>query len=325
MKKLIRTTFEVGRKLIAGGAILALTFIAVPTVEAKGKRATRGSTKRVTRPLPTAQGDGQKVSPRLDERIRAAGANDLVRVIVQTADEPTAGHLTRISNKGGTLKRKHSAIRGYSARVRAADLERLANDPEVTRISIDTPVTAHMDIAYRATGANRAWMKNNGTIDGSGIGIAVVDTGVQGHIDMMGADGSAPRLMEVPIVGSNISTLSGPTDANGHGTHVAGIIAGSGAASSDPQSFRTFQGIAPGANIISIRALYPDGSGYTSDILAGIDWAIQNRLTYNIRVLNLSLGHPIFESYTTDPLCAAVRAAVQAGIVVVEAGHERVL
>jgi serine protease AprX len=82
-------------------------------------------------------------------------------------------------------------------------------------------------------------------------------------------------------------------------------------------------GLAPGAQIISVRALYPDGSGYTSDILAALDWVIRFRSTYNIRVLNLSLGHPVFESYRTDPLCRAVRAAHDAGILVVAAaGNE---
>src|SRR5207245_8462471 len=87
--------------------------------------------------------------------------------------------------------------------------------------------------------------------------------------------------------------------------------------------YRTFQGIAPGVNLYSIRALYPDGTGYTSDIIAGINWAITSKPTYNIRVMNLSLGHPIYEWYTTDPLCRAARAAYDVGIVVfVAAGND---
>jgi serine protease AprX len=104
---------------------------------------------------------------------------------------------------------------------------------------------------------------------------------------------------------------------------VAGIINGNGYASSDSLSYRTFRGLSSGARIISIRALYPDGTGYTSDIILGIDWAIRNKDAYNIRVLNLSLGHPIYESFRTDPLCRMVRAAHDAGIVmVVAAGND---
>src|SRR5439155_9092214 len=80
---------------------------------------------------------------------------------------------------------------------------------------------------------------------------------------------------------------------------------------------------APGAQLVSIRALSPDGSGYTSDIVSAIDWAIRFRTAYNIRVLNLSLGHPVFESYRTDPLCLAARKAYDNGIlVVVAAGND---
>src|SRR5262249_16972632 len=98
-----------------------------------------------------------------------------------------------------------------------------------------------------------------------------------------------------------------------------GIINGNGADSTGGAYYRTFRGLAPGARLISIRALYPDGSGATSDILTALDWVIKFRSNYNIRVLNLSLGHPIYEPYTTDPLCRSVRAASDAGIVVVVA------
>ena len=60
-----------------------------------------------------------------------------------------------------------------------------------------------------------------------------------------------------------------------------------------------------------------DGSGFTSDVIAGIEWVVANRALYNIRVINLSLGHPVMEACATDPLCEAVNQAVQAGIVVV--------
>jgi serine protease AprX len=120
-----------------------------------------------------------------------------------------------------------------------------------------------------------------------------------------------------------VAGTSSINDQYGHGTHVAGIVAGTGLLSSDSQSRRTFKGVAPGARIISVRALYADGSGYTSDIINAIEWAILNRAFYNIRVLNLSLGHPVYESYWTDPLCRAVRAAYNAGIVVVvSAGND---
>ena len=77
-------------------------------------------------------------------------------------------------------------------------------------------------------------------------------------------------------------------------------------------------GIAPGVQIVNVRVLGPDGTGYTSDVIAGIEWAINNRTQYNIRVINLSLGHPVIESADTDPLCEEVKkATTQYGMVVV--------
>jgi serine protease AprX len=151
-------------------------------------------------------------------------------------------------------------------------------------------------------------------IDGRGIGIALVDTGVALHPDL---DRSKNPLkpIEVEIVGHE----RGFADPFGHGTHVAGILNGNGLMSSTPESFRTFRGMAPGSRLISIRALQADGTGNTSDVLQAIDWVIHFRRSYNIRVLNLSLGHPVYESYTTDPLCRAARNAVAAGVVVVTA------
>jgi serine protease AprX len=100
-------------------------------------------------------------------------------------------------------------------------------------------------------------------------------------------------------------------DEFGHGTHVAGIIAERGRDG--------YSGMAPGAWIANLRVLGPDGSGTTGDVIEAIDWAVQNRRRYNIRIINLSLGHPVFESYLDDPLCQAAQRAVDAGILVIAA------
>ena len=108
------------------------------------------------------------------------------------------------------------------------------------------------------------------------------------------------------------------TDAFGHGTHVAGIIAGN-PAPADGVAPDYAGGIAPGAHLVNVRVLGADGSGFTSDVIDGIEWVVANRVRYNIRIINLSLGHPVMEACATDPLCEAVNQAVQAGIVVVVA------
>ena len=103
-------------------------------------------------------------------------------------------------------------------------------------------------------------------------------------------------------------------DDYGHGTHVAGIVAGNGASSKG-----AVHGIAPGVNLLDLRVLDAQGMSSDSVIIAALDRAIKLRSQYNIRVINLSLGRPIYESYRTDPLTQAVEAAWKKGIVVVVA------
>src|SRR5262249_43611400 len=112
-------------------------------------------------------------------------------------------------------------------------------------------------------------------------------------------------------------------DLLGHGTHVAGIIAGNGYNSAGLTYYHTFYGIARRANIVNVRVLDDQGLGTVSNVIAGIGWVVGNKAGYNIRVLNMPLGNPVFESYTTDPLNQAVEAAWKAGIVVVcSAGND---
>ncbi len=284
-----------GRAWVTLGIILAIVLFALPSASAQS---------------------GGKVTAELQKHLESAAADDLVSVIVQTTGDPSDAHFARLHGRGGLLKARYIVIHGYAAQVPASQIEAFANDPEIEQVSFDTPVRSHLDIAYPAVKADLA-SKTYG-MTGAGVAVAVVDTGVANHPDLQRPKGS-PQVVEVEIVGHE----PGLADYYGHGTHVAGIINGNGASSSDKYSYRTFKGLAPGAQIISIRALYPDGTGYTSDIISGINWAILNKALYNIRVMNLSLGHPVYQSYKMDPLCQAVRSANDSGILaVVAAGND---
>lgn len=122
---------------------------------------------------------------------------------------------------------------------------------------------------------------------------------------------------------SSCSSQKSAVDAFGHGTHVAGIIGGAGQNSSGPGYTHRIRGIAPRANIVNLRALDEQGRGYDQSVIAAINRAIELKNIYNIRVMNLSLGRPVSESYLTDPLAQAVKAAWDAGIVVVCAAGNR--
>jgi serine protease AprX len=283
------------RRVLTFGVILSLLLLMIPATPAR-----------------SAPDRKSKLSSELSRDLASSAADDQVPVIVQTIADPSAANLTRLHGRGGVVKAMHSAIHGYSASLPASQVADFSDDPEIELISYDTPVRARMNIAAPAVKADVAF--TNFGLDGSGIGIAVIDTGVAAHPDLLRTKGSL-QVVEVEIVGHE----PGLADYYGHGTHVAGILAGNGASSTGLTSFKTFKGIAPGAQIVSLRALQPDGTGSTSDIISAIDWVLKFKTQYNLRVMNLSLGHPVYESYTTDPLCRAVRAANDAGVVVVAA------
>ncbi|WP_297462675.1 S8 family serine peptidase [Thermococcus sp.] len=144
--------------------------------------------------------------------------------------------------------------------------------------------------------------------DGSGITIGIIDTGI---------DASHPDLQGKVIGWKDfVNDRSSPYDDNGHGTHVASIAAGTGKASNGK-----YKGMAPGAKLVGIKVLSGEGSGSVSDIIAGVDWAVQNKDKYGIRVINLSLGGSQ-SSDGSDSLSQAVNRAWDAGIVVcVAAGN----
>src|SRR5207249_1758513 len=126
-----------------------------------------------------------------------------------------------------------------------------------------------------ATGTTPAY-----TLDGSGVGVAVLDSGIYA-----GHNGFKTAGISRIVANVNFTASSSTNDAYGHGTHVAGIATGN-------QTYNngSYRGIAKNANIVSVKVLDDNGIGQSSWLLAGLDWVLQNRTIYNIRVVNLSLG-----------------------------------
>ena len=200
-----------------------------------------------------------------------------------------------------------------------SQLEALKGNPLFEHISGDLPVVADMAVTNKVTGATNVWQGSSGVLGllgtpgytGTGVGVAVLDSGIATHTAL-----DTRVVAHVNLV-SDEPYVTG--DPFGHGTHIAGIIGGNRTASVTP-AFAG--GSAPSVRLIDVRVLGSQGSGRTSDVIAGIDWAIANRRTYGIKVINLSLGHPVTEPSATDPLCQAVARAVAANItVVVSAGN----
>lgn len=240
-------------------------------------------------------------------------ADGTVDVIIEFNQTPQAHHFQEIAARGGRLKFSLQQINGAAYRVPVKMLRWLENHPDVAYVSPDRPNKAAWDDQIPAVMDDVA--RQQFGFDGSGIGIAVIDSGVYNHDDLQDTNGTASRIVY------NESFVPGDartTDVYGHGTHVAGIIAGNGRDSQSgyPQQY---MGIAPRANIINLRVLDANGTGTDSQVIAAIQRAIQLKAAYNIRIINLSLGRCIYESYKLDPLDQAVEAAWKAGIVVVTA------
>jgi serine protease AprX len=228
------------------------------------------------------------------------------RVIIRTTHGAPATSL--IETAGGASGRFFPWLGGQVAVVPDTALAWLASQPGILGVSLDRAV--HGTIERTAAEIGATWVSEHLGVDGTGVGVATVDSGVSPfHDDLEG---------RVVHFADFVNAQTMPYDDYGHGTHVAGIIAGSGR---DSNGVR--RGVAPGAHLIVLKALDVTGNGFASNVIAAIDYAIANRAAYNIRVLNLSVAAGVYESYTRDPLTLAAKRAVDAGIVVVAAAGNR--
>src|SRR5215471_8963807 len=212
-----------------------------------------------------------RLSPRLLHMMEGAGADQQVPVLVTTLEQAQDSDEADARSAGAQVHRRFGKLSGYTASVAVGSLSRLASLPGVRSVSFDADVAATNDLNYVTVGADivaRAYSGFPGGLDGSGVTVAVVDSGVAAHPDL-----GSRLVTEVEIVGHE----KGFADPYGHGTHEAGVIAGDGTASSDPKSFRKFNGMAPKARIVSVRVLDENGGGKVSDVLAGIDWVLANK------------------------------------------------
>jgi serine protease AprX len=218
---------------------------------------------------------------------------------------------------GGKLGRSLELINGKVVELPNGQLKKLADYPGVERIIYDRPIAGELNRVAVTVGA-RAVQQTYG-YRGAGIGVAVIDSGITSwHADLSyQGSSSLVKTKNGQRVAAFVDFVNGrttPYDDNGHGTHVAGIVAGNGF---DTLGARA--GIAPDAHLVSLKVLDQNGGGVISNVIAALDWVLKNRTTYNIRVINLSVGAAVTESYKTDPLTLAAKRAVDAGVVVVTA------
>ncbi len=315
----MQTSGKVLSLCVAAGMLLAPSYA---SGEQDGKTTTGKSYENEPAPAAVmADRDGNKVFDNLEKRMEKSAMSDKIPVIIQVDTTRMNGKASKaIEKRVGKYSLKHEythALKGIAATMTRAQIQKLQNVPFIKQIEEDVEMKAFNGTANYWTGTEKA--RTDFGLDGDRDGnplsyskddivVAVIDTGIDaGHRD----------LDNGKVIGwkDYVNGRTTPYDDQGHGTHVAGIAAGEGEANS------TNKGVAPGAALVGIKVLDANGSGSMSDITAGVDWAVANKSTYGIEVLNLSLGSS-GSSDGTDSTSAAVNAAVDAGLVVaVAAGN----
>jgi serine protease AprX len=223
--------------------------------------------------------------------------------LTKTVDRVTTTvEKTADTTVGGTLRTVDGAVGGT-----VTTLTRVVETAATSLTGwLYTDAETTLDHVADVTGASALWRLG---YDGEGVGVALLDTGV---VPVAGL--TAGNVVNGP----DLSFESQHPDARyldtfGHGTHMAGIIAGRDEAGG------RFRGIAPGATLVSLKLASYDGAVDVSQVIAAIDWVVQHRDEHNIRVLNLSYGTSGVQDYRLDPLTHAVQNAWRHGIVVVAA------
>jgi len=263
--------------------------------------------------------DGNKLFDSLESKLAEASDSDELPVIVVYNENINSDNKAKVKGLTGNKKAKHEydIIPGMALSLTKKEIKELAKQDFVKQIEYDEPVHATLDSATYWIGAQaaRAQFGVDGNADGSAgyskndIVVAVIDTGI---------DASHPDLDGGKIIGwmDLINAQSTPYDDNGHGTHCSSIVAGTGEGNS------AYTGVAPGAALVGVKVLDGNGSGTMSSVAAGINWVVNNKNTYGIEVISLSLGTS-GSSDGTDAVSVAVNNAFNAGIVVCTvAGNE---
>lgn len=245
-------------------------------------------------------------------------ASRMVSVIVQSLSGSGAA-ADAVSEVGGRVTKPLPIVEGVSARVSADRVDELRADERVWQVtrngSIGFEQTEPSDFSLsptrvgKITRSESLWKQG---VTGKGVTVALIDTGVYAaHPDLAG------RVVHCEDFSHEAGTEAHCADTFGHGTFMAGLIAGNGSSSAG-----RFTGSAPEVNLVSVKLAGYDGATDVSNVLAGLQWVVAHRNTYNIKAVNLSLGSDSAQSYLLSPLNYAVERAWKAGItVVVSAGN----
>src|SRR5712691_9642666 len=301
------------------------------SIDRVGNAAADSTAARTKRKSPiNEEFEGEKISPDMRELMQSVGPNGRINAILQVDDVNSGEVNSMLKRYGVSIDVRMAQLGAMYVQLPAKAIEELAKRKVTNYISPNVKLesfghvtaTTGTDLVRNAPSL-LAGLLGASAIDGTGIGVAVLDSGIDGGHDAFTYGSNRVRFSK-DFTGENNTA----TDPYGHGSHVA-----SAAAAVSYSNGTTYQGIAPGASIINLRVLNSQGTGTTSALLSAMNWIISpadatktvsstnplNKDKYNIRIVNMSLGAAAISSYKNDPICRAARALVDSGIVVVAA------
>src|SRR5947209_6681406 len=300
---------------LAGAAMLALAVGLALAMS--GGQLLPGSSGAAA---PTAGGSSAPLDPRiatLAQNRPSAG----VQAIVQFNAPVSQAKAEADAKAHGRIIGNLPIIHGLAVQTTAAQARALASNSDVHAVSLNTtvtpqslPVGAHLPMMPGSQGVSGDQLQSTYDqtlgvtplwkfgVTGTGVGVAVIDTGIDGSLPDFAANGHS----RVIVSAIDNPQATNADDGYGHGTDVAGIIAGNGnnRVGSDPLHGQ-YVGVAPNANLVSIKVADETGATTVLDVIYGLQFAVEHQAQYNIRVLNLSLDSATPQSYKTDPLDAA--------------------
>ncbi len=254
-------------------------------------------------------------------RASLASTVNLKRVIISVAADAQAALVASLKAHGDVVRNVHRLVGAVSAEVHSSDVRALARNSSIRGISADGVVRAHGATVFLrppsvsspptlVSTVRRSVGLTPAAPTGGSVRVAILDSGIA---PLANLNGRIDRFYDFTKGGA----AAAPYDDFGHGTFVASLIASSGADSNG-----LYQGVVPKARLVGFAHLTGRGRGHTEAVVAAIEFILAERQNPRstlprIDVINLSLGHPIYEPASTDPLVQAVERASSAGIVVV--------
>ncbi|MEC5423929.1 S8 family peptidase [Virgibacillus sp. C22-A2] len=258
---------------------------------------------------------GRKLDPGLVEQLRVNRKDDpdetshreipIIVYFKKNCEKEKKDDLIQICNTDShnKLDRELRSVNGAHGHLTPGMIKHIKDHEAVERIFYDRIVTAFLDVASKQIGATTVHEKQG--LTGKDVTMAIIDTGVYPHEDFTKPTNRIVAFKDF------VNDREDPYDDNGHGTHCAGDAAGNG-----HMSDQKYVGPAPDALIIGLKVLDENGSGRLSTIMEGIEWCIDHKQEYNIKIISLSLGAPAYESFRDDPLSLTAQDAWHNGIVV---------